>query len=242
MCIISLCICDTLETMPKVAKKRKAKPGDNLKTWREQQKLSKNTKSTVMEKDAVRKSVEVEKPSTSKSKKAKIHKGTMSNEEWENAKSVYDFTVNTINGETVSLEKYKGFVLLIVNVASKCGLTSTNYAELVELDEKYRDKGLRILAFPCNQFGKQEPGTSEQICNFAKKRSVQFDIFEKIEVNGENAHPLYKYLKKQQPGTLGNFIKWNFSKFIVNREGQPVERHAPTTKPMSLVPNIEKYL
>lgn len=166
----------------------------------------------------------------------------MSNEDWKKATSIYDFTVNTINGEPVSLEKYKGYVLLIVNVASKCGLASTNYDQLVELDEKYRDKGLRILAFPSNQFANEEPGSPDEICAYVKKRNVNFDIFEKIDVNGSNAHPLFKYLKNKLPGTFGDFIKWNFSKFIVDREGKPVERHAPTTKPLTLVPNIEKYL
>ncbi|XKL66385.1 hypothetical protein PGB90_009805 [Kerria lacca] len=123
--------------------------------------------------------------------------------DWENANSVYDFSVNTIKGESLSLDK--GHVLLIVNVASKCGLTSKNYAELVQLDEKLKDKGLRILAFPCNQFGHQEPGGAEQICEFVKKKNVTFDIFEKIDVNGNNAHPLWKFLKKKQPGTLGEY-------------------------------------
>lgn len=162
--------------------------------------------------------------------------------DWHNAKSVYDFTVKNIKGEDVSLEKYKGFVLLIVNVASKCGLTSSNYEQLAKLDEQYREKGLRILAFPCNQFGKQEPGSPDDICEFAKKKNVNFDIFEKIDVNGKNAHPLYKYLKKEQGGTLGDSIKWNFSKFLVNKEGKPVDRYAPTTSPESIIPDIEKYL
>lgn len=162
--------------------------------------------------------------------------------DWQSAKSVYDFTVRDIKGEEVSLEKYKGFVLLIVNVASKCGLTSSNYAQLVKLDEQFHDKGLRILAFPCNQFGKQEPGDADTICEFVKNKNASFDLFEKIEVNGKNGHPLYKYLKREQPGTVLDAIKWNFTKFIVDKEGKPVERHAPTTSPESLIPNIEKYL
>lgn len=165
-----------------------------------------------------------------------------SDEEWKKASSVYEFTANDINGEPVSLEKYKGHVLLIVNVASKCGLTATNYKELVELDEKYREtKGLRILAFPCNQFSHQEPGTSEDIVCFAKKKNATFDMFEKIEVNGKNAHPLWKYLKYKQSGTFGDNIKWNFSKFIVDKEGQPVERFAPTTEPSKIAKHLEKY-
>ncbi|XP_075236893.1 glutathione peroxidase homolog with thioredoxin peroxidase activity isoform X2 [Lycorma delicatula] len=168
--------------------------------------------------------------------------GSSYGENWKDATSVYDFTVNDINGEPISLEKYKGHVLLIVNVASKCGLTATNYKELVELDEKYRDaKGLRILAFPCNQFSNQEPGSSEDIVCFAKKKNATFDMFEKIEVNGKNAHPLWKYLKHKQGGTFGDNIKWNFSKFIVDKTGQPVERFAPTTSPSKLTENLEKY-
>ncbi|XP_065216321.1 uncharacterized protein Gtpx isoform X2 [Planococcus citri] len=162
--------------------------------------------------------------------------------DWENAKSVHDFTVRDIKGEEVKLDKYKGNVLLVVNVASKCGLTKSNYEQLVKIDDQLRSRGLRILAFPCNQFGKQEPGDADTICEFVKKKNATFDFFEKIEVNGKNANPLYKYLKKEQPGTLGNLIKWNFTKFIVDKEGKPVERHAPTTSPESLIPNIEAYL
>lgn len=144
-------------------------------------------------------------------------------EDWKNAKSVYDFTVKDIKGEDVSLEKYKGFVLIIVNVASKCGYTSKHYKELAELDEKYRDKGLRILGFPCNQFGGQEPGDAESICSFTAKKNVKFDIFDKVDVNGNDAHPLWKYLKSKQGGLLIDSIKWNFTKFIVDKDGQPVE-------------------
>ncbi|XP_015370805.1 PREDICTED: probable phospholipid hydroperoxide glutathione peroxidase isoform X1 [Diuraphis noxia] len=153
-------------------------------------------------------------------------------EDWKNAKSVYDFTVKDIKGEDVSLEKYKGSVLIIVNVASKCGYTSKHYKELVELDEKYRDKGLKILAFPCNQFGGQEPGDSDSICSFTAKKNVKFDIFEKVDVNGNDAHPLWKYLKSKQGGLLIDSIKWNFTKFIVDKNGQPVERHAANVSPL----------
>jgi phospholipid-hydroperoxide glutathione peroxidase len=163
-------------------------------------------------------------------------------EDWKNAKSVYDFTVKDIKGEDVSLEKYKGFVLIIVNVASKCGYTSKHYKELVELDEKYQDKGLKILGFPCNQFGGQEPGDSENICSFAAKKNVKFDIFEKVDVNGNDAHPLWKYLKSKQGGLLIDSIKWNFTKFIVDKNGQPVERHAANVSPLALEKNLEKYL
>lgn len=166
----------------------------------------------------------------------------MGNEDFKNASSVYDFTVKDIKGNDVSLEKYKGHVLVIVNVASQCGLTKDNYKELVELDEKYRDeKGLRILAFPCNQFNGQEPGSNDEICTFASKHGAKFDFFSKIDVNGENAHPLWKYLKHKKGGTFGEAIKWNFTKFIIDKNGQPVERFAPTTAPHKLVSTLEKY-
>uniref|UniRef100_A0A1B6MRQ9 Glutathione peroxidase n=2 Tax=Graphocephala atropunctata TaxID=36148 RepID=A0A1B6MRQ9_9HEMI len=166
----------------------------------------------------------------------------MGNEDWKNAKSVYDFSVNDSSGQEVSLEKYKGHVLVIVNVASQCGLTKDNYKELVELDEKYREeKGLRILAFPCNQFGGQEPGTNADICTFVSKFNAKFDFFDKVDVNGDNAHPLWKYLKHKQGGTLGDAIKWNFTKFIIDKNGQAVERFAPTTSPKKLVSSLEKY-
>jgi len=164
------------------------------------------------------------------------------NGNWENASSVYDFTVKDIKGEDVSLEKYRGNVLIIVNVASQCGLTDSNYKELIELDEMYREsKGLRILAFPCNQFGKQEPGDSEEIVCFVQKKKAKFDIFEKIDVNGSNAHPLWKYLKMKQGSLLMSAIKWNFTKFIIDKNGQPVERHGPMTGPLKLVKDLEKY-
>lgn len=163
-------------------------------------------------------------------------------EDWKNASSIYDFTVKDINGQDVSLDKYKGHVAVIVNVASKCGLTATNYRELAELDDKYAEsKGLRILAFPCNQFNGQEPGNSEEIVCFARSKNAKFDMFEKIDVNGNNAHPLWKYLKRKQGGTLGDFIKWNFTKFIIDKNGQPVERHGPNVDPNKLVSNLEKY-
>ncbi|XP_015599538.1 probable phospholipid hydroperoxide glutathione peroxidase isoform X2 [Cephus cinctus] len=164
------------------------------------------------------------------------------NQDYKSAKSIYDFTVKSIKGEDVPLTKYEGHVCLIVNVASKCGLTATNYKELNELYDKYAEtKGLRILAFPCNQFNGQEPGGSDDICSFADRQKVKFDLFEKIDVNGDNAHPLWKYLKKEAGGTLGSFIKWNFTKFIVNKEGKVVERHGPTVEPSKLVSNLEKY-
>ncbi|CAK9805785.1 Probable phospholipid hydroperoxide glutathione peroxidase [Anthophora quadrimaculata] len=168
---------------------------------------------------------------------------TMSgNDNYKDATSIYDFTVKNIKDEDVPLSKYEGHVCLIVNVASKCGLTATNYKELNELYDEYAEsKGLRILAFPCNQFNGQEPGTNEDICTFADRQKVKFDLFAKIDVNGDNAHPLWKYLKKEQGGILGSFIKWNFTKFIVNKEGKVVERHGPNVEPSKLKSNIEKY-
>ncbi|XP_063703293.1 uncharacterized protein LOC134833055 isoform X2 [Culicoides brevitarsis] len=158
------------------------------------------------------------------------------------AKTVYEFTANDIKGEPVSLEKYRGHVLIIVNVASKCGYTAGHYKELNELyDEFAESKGLRILAFPCNQFNNQEPGDGEQIQCFLKDRKVKFDLFEKIDVNGKSAHPLWDFLKKKQGGTLFDAIKWNFTKFIVDKEGNPVERHGPTTSPNDMKKNLEKY-
>ncbi|CAG9792383.1 unnamed protein product [Diatraea saccharalis] len=157
-------------------------------------------------------------------------------------KTIYDFTVKDLSGKEIKLEKYKGYVVLIVNVASQCGLTDTNYKQLNELYEKYSDKGLRILAFPCNQFGGQEPGSAEEIFKFISNRGVKFDIFEKISVNGENAHPLWQFLKNSQSGMIGDFIKWNFSKFLVDRNGVPVDRFAPTVSPLDLESYLVKYL
>ncbi|CAH1970315.1 unnamed protein product [Acanthoscelides obtectus] len=167
----------------------------------------------------------------------------MSNpENYKNAKSIYEFTCRDIKGNEVSLEKYRGHVCIIVNVASQCGYTKNHYAELGELYDQYAEsKGLRILAFPCNQFANEEPGTSEEICQFVSSKNVKFDMFEKVNVNGSDAHPLWKYLKHKQGGTLGDFIKWNFTKFIVDKDGQPVERHGPSTSPKDLVKNLEKY-
>uniref|UniRef100_A0A913ZZ30 Glutathione peroxidase n=1 Tax=Patiria miniata TaxID=46514 RepID=A0A913ZZ30_PATMI len=157
--------------------------------------------------------------------------------------NIYGFTVKDIDGNEVSLSKYKGHVALIVNVASQCGLTNKNYAQLQELHAKYAEsKGLRILAFPCNQFGGQEPGTDEQIKEFAAKKGAQFDLFDKINVNGDNAIPLYKFLKKKQHGTLTNAIKWNFSKFLINKKGEPVKRYGPQTAPKDIEKDIVKEL
>ncbi|CAL5215245.1 unnamed protein product [Lathyrus oleraceus] len=159
------------------------------------------------------------------------------------SKSIYDFTVKDIRGNDVSLSEYSGKVLLVVNVASQCGLTQTNYKELNELYEKHKNNGFEILAFPCNQFRSQEPGSSEEIQNVVCTRfKAEFPIFEKVEVNGKNADPLYKFLKDQKGGIFGDGIKWNFTKFLVNKEGKVVERYAPTTSPLKIEKDIAKLL
>ncbi|CAM8987933.1 unnamed protein product [Rhodiola kirilowii] len=157
--------------------------------------------------------------------------------------SIYDFTVKDIRGNDVSLSEYKGKVLLIVNVASQCGLTSSNYKELNVIYEKYKNQGLEILAFPCNQFGGQEPGSNEDIQEVACTRfKAEFPIFDKVEVNGKNATPLYKFLKSQKGGYFGDGIKWNFTKFLVDKNGKVVERYAPTTSPLKIEKDIQNLL
>ena len=157
--------------------------------------------------------------------------------------SIYDFEVKTISGETVSMKMFKNKVLLIVNVASKCGFTS-QYEGLENLYEKYKDKGLIILGFPCNQFMHQEPLNEDDIKSFCSiNYGVTFPLFAKIDVNGENAHPLYQFLKEAQKGLLGSeAIKWNFTKFLVDKSGVIVNRFAPATKPESLELDILLYL
>ncbi|KMZ63257.1 Glutathione Peroxidase [Zostera marina] len=158
-------------------------------------------------------------------------------------KSVHDFTVKNAKGEDVDLSIYKGKTLLIVNVASQCGLTNSNYTELSKLYENYKEKDFEILAFPCNQFGGQEPGDNEQIVEFACTRfKAEYPIFDKIDVNGNNAAPLYKFLKSSKGGFLGSSIKWNFSKFMVDKDGNVVDRYAPTTSPMSIEKDLKKLL
>ncbi|KAG6579501.1 putative phospholipid hydroperoxide glutathione peroxidase 6, mitochondrial, partial [Cucurbita argyrosperma subsp. sororia] len=157
--------------------------------------------------------------------------------------SVHDFTVEDARGNDVDLSIYKGKVLLIVNVASQCGLTNSNYTELAQLYAKYKDQGFEILAFPCNQFGSQEPGTNEEIVQFACTRfKAEYPIFNKVDVNGKNATPLYKYLKSSKGGIFGDGIKWNFSKFLVNKDGKVVDRYAPTTSPLSIEKDVKKLL
>ncbi|KAK9716560.1 hypothetical protein RND81_06G241900 [Saponaria officinalis] len=158
-------------------------------------------------------------------------------------KSIHEFVVKDARGNDVDLSTYKGKVLLIVNVASQCGLTNSNYTELTKLYEKYKDQGFEILAFPCNQFGKQEPGDNEQIVEFACTRfKAEFPIFDKVEVNGSSAAPIYKFLKSSKGGIFGDGIKWNFTKFLVDKEGNVVDRYAPTTAPSSIEKDIKKLL
>lgn len=157
--------------------------------------------------------------------------------------STYDFDVKGIDGEEISMAKYKGKVLLIVNVASECGLTY-QYEGLEKLYQKYKKKGFMVLGFPSNQFSNQEPGTDKEIKFFCKsKYDVHFDMFSKIEVNGDGAHPLYKFLKDEKGGFLGfDAIKWNFTKFLVDKNGKVVKRYSPSTNPSKLEGDIEKLL
>jgi glutathione peroxidase len=157
--------------------------------------------------------------------------------------SVYDYTAISLDGKTVPLSDYQGEVLLIVNTASQCGFTP-QYAGLEQLYKDYHGKGLTVLGFPCNQFGRQEPGTAAEIGAFcAKNYGVTFPMFAKIDVNGGNAHPLYQYLKSEKWGIFGTKnIKWNFTKFLVDRAGRVVGRFGSNVTPQSLRPAIEKLL
>src|SRR4029078_7883751 len=157
--------------------------------------------------------------------------------------SIYDFSAKTLQGKEVALADYRDKVLLIVNTASKCGFTP-QYEGLEALYETMGKRGLTVLGFPCNQFGKQEPGSAEEIGAFCQMNyGVTFPMFDKIEVNGPNAHPLYDFLKSQQPGLLGTkSIKWNFTKFLVNKRANVVGRFAPQTKPQDIEKAIEKVL
>ncbi|XP_051129990.1 probable phospholipid hydroperoxide glutathione peroxidase [Andrographis paniculata] len=158
-------------------------------------------------------------------------------------KTIHDFTVKDIDGKDISLSKFKDRVLLIVNVASQCGLTSSNYKELTHLYEKYKPQGLEILAFPCNQFGGQEPGSNPQIKEFACTRyKAEFPIFDKVDVNGPNTAPVYQFLKSNAGGFLGALVKWNFEKFLVDKNGKVVERYPPTTSPFQIEKDIKKLL
>ncbi|CAD7359955.1 MULTISPECIES: glutathione peroxidase [Staphylococcus] len=155
---------------------------------------------------------------------------------------LYDIEVTKIDGTNYPLSEYKGDVLLIVNTASECGLTP-QFEGLQKLYDTYHEKGFTILGFPCNQFGKQEPGSGEEAAsNCQLNYGVTFPMHEKIEVNGENAHPLFNYLKSQQKGVFGDKIKWNFTKFLVDREGNVVKRFSPQKTPESITKEIENVL
>lgn len=157
--------------------------------------------------------------------------------------TIYDFSPTSLDGQPADLAACRGKVLLIVNVASKCGFTP-QYEGLEAVYEKYRSQGFEVLGFPCNQFGSQEPGSSDEIASFCNLTyGVQFPMFAKVEVNGDGADPLFKYLKTAAPGLLGTRdIKWNFTKFLVGRDGKVVDRYAPTTKPEAMAKDIEALL
>ncbi len=155
---------------------------------------------------------------------------------------IYDIMVKTAEGSELTLAEYDGKVLLIVNTASKCGFTP-QYKELQQLYNTWHNKGLEILAFPCDQFGHQEPGEDSEIQQFCQINfGVTFPVFAKIEVNGKNAHPLYRFLCSQKKGILGGEIKWNFTKFLIDRHGRVVDRYAPNVQPISISPMIENLL
>lgn len=182
------------------------------------------------------------------------------------AKSIYDFTVKDTYGNDVPLEKYKGKVCVIVNIASQCGLTSSNYTKLTDLKKKYENAGslnwfvsidlthclhssfiladVEILSFPCNQFANEMPEKDgeEMVCHLKKANADLGVIFKKVDVNGDTADPLFKFLKNKQGGFLGDSIKWNFTKFLVDKNGQPVDRFAPTTSPTSIEKKIDELL
>lgn len=157
--------------------------------------------------------------------------------------NVFDFSANALDGQPVALDRFRGQVLLIVNTASACGFTP-QYKGLEELHRQYGARGLAVLGFPCNQFGKQEPGSEAEIGAFCEKNyGVTFPMFAKVDVNGDDAHPLFKHLKGEKPGVLGTEgIKWNFTKFLVGRDGQVVKRYAPQTAPGEIAGDIEKLL
>jgi glutathione peroxidase len=158
-------------------------------------------------------------------------------------KTIYDFSAQTLTGKARKMSDFRGSVLLVVNTASKCGFTP-QYAGLEALYKKYRDKGLVVLGFPSNQFGEQEPGADTEIAEFCEVNyGVTFPMFSKVDVNGKGAHPLFKYLTSTKKGLLGSeAIKWNFTKFLVGRDGTVLERYAPTTKPEDIAADIEKAL
>ncbi|EPS65586.1 glutathione peroxidase, partial [Genlisea aurea] len=157
--------------------------------------------------------------------------------------SVFDFTVKDAKNNDLDLSIYRGKVLLIVNVASKCGMTNSNYTELNQIYDQYKKQGLEILAFPCNQFGEEEPESNDIISEFVCSRfKSKFPVLSKVEVNGDNAAPIYRFLKRGKWGIFGDDIQWNFAKFLVDRNGQAVERYYPTTSPLTIERDIRKLL
>jgi glutathione peroxidase len=157
--------------------------------------------------------------------------------------TVYDFRAKSLDGKDIDLKQFKGKVLLIVNTASECGFTP-QYKGLEAVYEQFRDKGVEVLGFPCNQFGAQEPGSNAEIGTFCERNyGVTFPLFDKIDVNGDTAHPLFKHLKSEAPGLMGTeAIKWNFTKFLVRKDGRVYKRYAPQTEPKELMKDIEKLL
>jgi glutathione peroxidase len=160
--------------------------------------------------------------------------------------TVYQYSAPLLDGRNVSLHEFKGRVLLIVNTASKCGFTP-QYAGLEHLYRHFKNRGFEVLGFPCNQFGAQEPGAADEIAAFCESNyDVSFPVFGKIEVNGSSAHPLYRFLKKSKPGILGPFgggaIKWNFTKFLIDRKGEPIRRYAPADKPEAIDSDVKAAL
>ncbi|MFD2826117.1 glutathione peroxidase [Leeuwenhoekiella polynyae] len=154
----------------------------------------------------------------------------------------YDLEAKTLQGKTIPMRAYKGKTVVVVNTASKCGLTP-QYEGLEALYEKYRDQGLEILGFPCNQFGNQEPGSADDIEAFCQVNyGVSFTMFDKVDVNGSQTHPIFKYLKSELSGLLGSKIKWNFTKFLIDKNGKPIKRYAPITKPQKMEASIKRLL
>ncbi|MBS6503439.1 glutathione peroxidase [Clostridium tertium] len=156
--------------------------------------------------------------------------------------SFYEYSAKNIDGKEINMSDYKGNVILVVNTASKCGFTP-QLKDLEELYKEYKDSGVEILGFPCNQFLNQEPGENKEVKNFCQiNYGVTFNMFEKIDVNGSNTHPIYKYLKEQEKGLLTKDIKWNFTKFLIDKEGNVIKRYSPATSPLKIKTDIEKLL
>jgi len=173
---------------------------------------------------------------------AQCYRNMASGDNWKTASSAYEFDFIDIDGNPQSMARYKGHVMIVVNVATKWSKTPVNYTQLTALHEKYGGtQGLRVLGFPCNQFGGQEPGTEAEIKAFARGYNAQWDLASKVNVNGDDAHPLWKYMKSKQGGTLGSFIKWNFTKFVIDKNGQIVGRYGPQTNPFEMEKDLNKF-